>query len=87
MVCWRRSASRTNVVWRFGLNTLTLAVILPFAGAVAVLITGSRPNLRECASPGTGITLVGLVASLLPAVLAGRRPAIVLVSPCRFSST
>ena len=81
MVCWRSSACRTNVVWRSGLNTLTLAVILPFAGAVAVLITGSRPNLRECVSLGTGITLAGLVASLLPAVLAGQRPHITLAEP------
>ena len=63
------------------MNTLTLAVILPFAGAVVVLITGSRPNLRECVSLGTGITLAGLVASLLPAVLAGQRPHITLAEP------
>ena len=63
------------------MNTLTLTVILPFAGAVAVLITGARPNLRECVSLGTGITLAGLVATLLPAVLAGQRPDLILAEP------
>ena len=46
-----------------------------------MLITGSRPNLRECVSLGTGITLAGLVATLLPAVLAGQRPDLILAEP------
>ena len=63
------------------MNALALAVLLPFVGAVAVLITRSRPNLRECLSLGAGITLVGLVVSLLPAVFAGERPVSVLAVP------
>ena len=63
------------------MNTLALIVLLLFIGAVAVLATGSRPNLRECLSLGAGITLVGLVASLLPAILAGERPVSVLAVP------
>ena len=63
------------------MNALALIVLLPFIGAVAVLATGSRPNLRECLSLGAGITLVGLVASLLPAILAGERPVSVLAVP------
>ena len=63
------------------MNALALIVLLPFIGAVAVLATGSRPNLRECLSLGAGITLVGLVVSLLPAVFAGERPVSVLAEP------
>ena len=63
------------------MNALALIVLLPFIGAVAVLATGSRPNLRECLSLGAGITLVGLVVSLLPAVFAGERPVSVLAVP------
>ena len=63
------------------MNALALIVLLPFIGAVAVLATGSRPNLRECLSLGAGITLVGLVANLLPAILAGERPVSVLAVP------
>ena len=63
------------------MNALALAVLLPFVGAVAVLIARSRPNLRECLSLGAGITLVGLVVSLLPAVFAGERPVSVLAVP------
>ena len=63
------------------MNALALIVLLPFIGAVAVLATGSRPNLRECLSLGAGITLVGLVASLLPTILAGERPVSVLAVP------
>ena len=63
------------------MNALALIVLLPFIGAVSVLATGSRPNLRECLSLGAGITLVGLVASLLPAILAGERPVSVLAVP------
>jgi multicomponent Na+:H+ antiporter subunit D len=63
------------------MSALALVVLLPFIGAVAVLVTCSRPNLRECLSLGVGVTLVGLIASLLPAVLAGERPVSVLAVP------
>jgi multicomponent Na+:H+ antiporter subunit D len=50
----------------------------PLAGAAGVLLLRRRPNLREAASLVAAAALFGFVASLLPAVLAGDRPAITL---------
>ncbi|HVU32189.1 MAG TPA: monovalent cation/H+ antiporter subunit D family protein [Opitutaceae bacterium] len=50
---------------------LLLAILAPLVGAGAVMATGRRPNLREACSFLAAVTTFGLIASLLPAVLAG----------------
>ncbi|GIT48108.1 MAG: hypothetical protein Ct9H300mP14_00360 [Gammaproteobacteria bacterium] len=54
---------------------------ITFCGGGGSVNNRVTPQSRECVSLGTGITLAGLVASLLPAVLAGQRPDIVLAEP------
>ena len=50
---------------------LLLALLAPFCGALAVMLTGKRPNVRESCSVLAALTMFGLVASMVPAVLAG----------------
>ncbi len=58
-------------------STATLvAVVLPLLGAPIIALLGQRPNLREAVTLGTGGMLFLVVASLVPEVLAGRRPGI-----------
>jgi multicomponent Na+:H+ antiporter subunit D len=52
---------------------LLVAVAAPLIGAVLVMLTGSRPNLREACSFAAATITFGTVASLAPAVLAGKR--------------
>ena len=51
-----------------------IAAGVPLAGAAAIALAGSRPNLREGATFATGIALLGATASMWPAVAAGERP-------------
>ena len=53
---------------------LLLAILAPLIGAGLVMATGKRPNVREACSLLAAVTLFGLVASLVPDVLAGRTP-------------
>ena len=55
------------------------ALVIPLAGAVLIATAGRWPNLREAVTLGTGVALLGFVTSLLPHVLAGANPGIVLV--------
>ena len=55
---------------------LQLALALPPLGAVAIALLGRWPNLRETATLATGVALIAVVASLVPGVLAGERPAV-----------
>ena len=57
---------------------MALGVAVPLVGAVLVALTGSRPNLRETVTLITATALFALVASLLPEVAAGGRPAVTL---------
>ena len=52
---------------------LLAAVAVPLIGAALVMLTGSRPNLREACSFAAAISTFGIIASLVPAVLAGQR--------------
>lgn len=52
---------------------LLLAILAPLLGAGLVMAAGKRPNLREGMSLLAALVLFGLVASLLPAVLAGEK--------------
>ena len=56
-----------------------LAVLAPALGALFIAFTGERrPNLRELWSFAAGIAMLALVASMVPEVLAGGAPGIVL---------
>ncbi|MCX7893202.1 MAG: proton-conducting transporter membrane subunit [Burkholderiales bacterium] len=55
------------------------ALVLPAAGAGAILALGRWPNAREAATLATAGGLFAVVASLLPAVLAGARPELVVL--------
>lgn len=56
-------------------------VLVPLLGALAVVLAGSRPNLREAMSLGAGVALLALVMWLLPRVLSGDWPTTVLAEP------
>ena len=56
-----------------------LAVLTPAVGALLIACTGERrANLREVCSVAAGVLLFALTASMIPDVLAGRTPEIVL---------
>ena len=55
-----------------------LAAAIPLAGALAVALTGRRPNLREGATFLSGAGLLATTVALWPAVWAGERPSCVL---------
>ncbi|HSF14685.1 MAG TPA: monovalent cation/H+ antiporter subunit D family protein [Vicinamibacteria bacterium] len=56
-----------------------LAVLAPALGALCIAVTGERrPNLREFWSFAAGIAMLVLVSGMLPEVLAGGAPGIVL---------
>ena len=56
-------------------------VVVPLLGALAVMLAGSRPNLREAISLAAGVILLALVVRLLPRALSGDWPAAVLAEP------
>jgi len=56
-----------------------LAIVIPFAGAVPIALTGRSPNLRESVTLVTAGLLFLTVASLVPHVLAGARPEVTLI--------
>src|SRR6266852_2631880 len=56
-----------------------LAVLVPALGAVLIACTGERrANLREFWSVAAGVAMFALVVSMIPKVLAGRTPQLVL---------
>jgi len=56
-----------------------LAIVAPLVGAAAIWMAHRHPNPREIVTLVTAGVLFGLVASLFPVVMAGERPAAVLV--------
>ncbi len=62
-------------------HLLVLAVFTPLVGAILVALTGKWINLRESVSLAAGVTLLALVSSLIPAILAGKQPGILLALP------
>jgi len=58
-------------------TTVAAAPLLPLVGAVLIWLAGRRPNVRESVTLVTAGLLFLAVASLLPTVLAGGRPAAV----------
>ena len=59
--------------------SMGLAVLLPLLAAVPIGLTGARPNLREAVTLVTALVVFVLVAGLLPGVLAGDRPELVML--------
>ena len=53
-------------------SRLLWAILAPLVGTGLIMATGRKPNLREACSFLSAATLFGLVASLIPAVRAGR---------------
>lgn len=51
-------------------TTALAAIVAPLIGAVAILVTGRRPNIRETMTLLAAVATFSLVASLLPGVLA-----------------
>jgi len=54
------------------------AIAVPLGGAVLIAAARARPNLRETVTLSTAALLLGVVASLVPEVLAGGHPSAVL---------
>ena len=59
---------------------MVLALVVPLAGALLIVLTGSKPNLRETVTLVTACSLFALVASLFPSVMAGARPSVTVVA-------
>jgi len=57
---------------------LLWAVLIPLAGAIGIALAGRWPNLRETVTLVTAVSLAVAVWTLLPDVLAGARPALLL---------
>jgi len=55
------------------------ALVIPLAGAVLIATLGRWPNVREAVTLATGVALFWFVASLLPHVLAGTTPGVLMV--------
>ena len=60
---------------------LALAVLMPLAAIVPISLTGRPPNLRETVTLATAVATFLVVFRLLPPVLSGQRPSIVLAEP------
>jgi len=56
-----------------------LAIAVPLVGAVLIWMSRDHPNQRETVTLVTSVGLFALVATLLPKVMDGERPAAVLV--------
>jgi multicomponent Na+:H+ antiporter subunit D len=60
-------------------SAMQLAVALPVAASVPIVLTGRSPNLRELVTLVTAAVVLGLVGSTVPDVLAGERPELTLL--------
>ncbi len=54
------------------------SLAVPLLGAALIALAGRAPNLRETVTLATALLLLACVLTLLPAVLAGERPAVAL---------
>ena len=57
---------------------IILAILLPLLAAVFIVLTGKKPNLRDGLSLTASLALLAAVLSLLPSVLAGEQPSVIL---------
>ena len=63
-----------------GDTTIYLALVLPALASVLAAVSGRWPNLRETMTLLCGVTLFMIVASLVPRVMDGARPAAELLT-------
>ena len=62
-----------------GAQLIAAALLVPAAGAAGIALAGRWPNLRESVTLATAAALLACVLGLLPAVLAGERPQLVVL--------
>ncbi len=60
-------------------QALMLAIGVPLAGAVLIVLAGRSPNVREGVTLATGAALLAVVATLVPEVMGGGLPRVTLV--------
>ena len=63
------------------MSLLQLALLIPLAGALLIVLARRRPALRDSITLATAVLLFAAVASLAPSVFNGARPAVVLAEP------
>lgn len=61
-------------------QAILASMAVPLAGALLISLAGRRPNLRETITLATAALLLAVVLTLLPMVLAGGRPSVLLFS-------
>lgn len=59
--------------------SIVLALLLPLLGGLGILLAGRYPNLREGVTLTTALLLLLVVFSMIPAILAGERPELILL--------
>ncbi|CAA6803467.1 MAG: NADH-ubiquinone oxidoreductase chain L (EC [uncultured Thiotrichaceae bacterium] len=59
--------------------SIVLALLLPLLGGLGILLAGRYPNLREGVTLTTALLLLLVVFSMIPEILAGERPELVLL--------
>jgi multicomponent Na+:H+ antiporter subunit D len=59
-------------------QAILAALAVPLSGAALIAVAGRWPNLREFFTLATAVLLLGCVLALLPEVMEGARPALVL---------
>ncbi len=60
---------------------LLVILAIPFAAGVLIVMSDPRPNQREGVTLSAAVLLFACVASLVPSILAGDRPALKLAEP------
>lgn len=61
-------------------TAILVAMILPLVGMVLVALTGRNPNLRETMTLLTAVVTFGVVLTIVPEVMAGGRPEVVVAT-------
>ena len=61
-------------------SAILLALLLPCLGAIGIAAAGRYPDLRECVTLITSVLLLVTVVFLIPAVAAGERPTLELLT-------
>ncbi len=64
-----------------GATLIAASLLVPLAGVVLILMSATRPNQREGATLVTAAVLFVCVMALLPEVMAGGRPTLMLFEP------
>jgi multicomponent Na+:H+ antiporter subunit D len=62
-----------------GMHLIAAALVIPLAGAALIAASGRWPNLREGVTLVTAVALLMAVASLVPSVMSGDRPALLVL--------